>query len=136
MTGVCQNNGVELKHKVKKGCSMKTKIYCKTVAKGQQAFYLVADNKEYYLFSQDYRSSVKAYFVAGISIRETGNYSNAPGVAVKRTLDKLKTYIPYIEKEYGIAVMDKTKKRQSQKRREPYKRQSFNWKTVDWEYAY
>ena len=115
---------------------MKTKIYCKTVARGQQAFYLVVDNKEYYLFSQDYRVSVKNYFMSGISIRETGNYSNAPGMAVRRTLDKLKNYIPYIEKEYGIAVMNKTKKKQSQIKCNPYKRQSFNWKTIDWEYAY
>ena len=28
---------------------MKTKVYCKLAAKGQQAFYLVAENKEYYL---------------------------------------------------------------------------------------
>ncbi len=109
---------------------MKTKVYCKTVARGQQAFYLVVDNKEYYLFSQDYRVSVKNYFMSGISIRETGNYSNAPGMAVRHTLDKLKTYIPYIEKEYGIVVMDKTRKQQDKKRSKPYKRQSFNWKAL------
>ena len=115
---------------------MKTKVYCKLAAKGQQAFYLVVENKEYYLFSQDYRSSVKEYFMSGISIRETTNFANAHSAAVRRTLDKLKTYIPYIEKEYGIVVMDKTRKRQDKKRSNPYKRQSFNWKTVDWEYAY
>lgn len=114
---------------------MKTKVYCKTVAKGQQAFFLVADNKEYYLFTQDYRASVKEFFAAGISIRETTDFSSAHSLAVRRTLDKLKSYIPYVEKEYGIAVMDKTKNKNSTKKRVPYKRKPFNWRTADWEYA-
>lgn len=136
MTNICQNNVVDFEYKIKQRCTMKTKVYCKLAAKGQQAFYLVVENKEYYLFSQDYRSSVKEYFMSGISIRETTNFANAHSAAVRRTLDKLKTYIPYIEKEYGIVVMDKTRKRQDKKRTKPYRRQSFNWKTVDWEYAY
>ena len=97
---------------------------------------MVVDNKEYYLFSQDYRVSVKEYFMSGISIRETTNFANTHSTAVRHTLDKLKTYIPYIEKEYGIVVMEKTRKNQDKKRNKAYKRQSFNWKTVDWEYAY
>ena len=136
MTGVCQKDVVDFEYKIKKRWIMKTKVYCKTVARGQQAFYLVVNNKEYYLFSQDYRVSVKEYFMSGISIRETMNFANAHSTAVRRTLDKLKTYIPYIEKEYGIVVMEKTRKNQDKKRNKPYKRQSFNWKTVDWEYAY
>ena len=114
---------------------MKTKIYCKTVAIGLQAFYLVADNKEYYLFSQDYRASVKEYFFAGRSINETKDFGGVHSVAVRRTLEKLRVYIPYIEKEYGITVMEKTKKRQL-KKPAAYKRTAFNWKQYDWEYAY
>ena len=68
---------------------MKTRIYCKTIAKGQQAFYLVADNKEYYLFTQNYRVSVKEFFSSGISIQESMNYTNAHSTAVRNTLDKL-----------------------------------------------
>ena len=33
--------------------------------------------------------------------------------AVLRTVDKLPQYIRYIEKEYGIAVLDRTKKRRA-----------------------
>ena len=107
---------------------MKTRIYCKTIAKGQQAFYLVADNKEYYLFTQNYRISVKDYFASGISIQESTNYANAHSAAVRNTLDKLKSYIPYIEKEYGIAVMTRTKNHRDKKRSKPYKRDTVNWK--------
>lgn len=114
---------------------MKNKIYCKTTNKGIQSFFLVADNKEYYLFQQDYRVSVKEYFASGISINETTNYSNARGVAVKKTLDKIKAYIPYIEKEYGIAIMNKTKKH-LERQKKPYKRDRFDWRQYDSEYAY
>ena len=107
---------------------MKTRIYCKTIAKGQQAFYLVADNKEYYLFTQNYRISVRDYFGFGISIQESTKYSNVHSTAVRNTLDKLKAYIPYIEKEYGIAVMTKTKKQREKRRNKPYKRDTANWK--------
>lgn len=107
---------------------MKTKIYCKTIAKGQQAFYLVVNNKEYYLFTQNYRISVKDYFASGISIQESTNYANAHSAAVRNTLDKLKSYIPYIEKEYGIAVMTRTKNHRDKKRSNPYKRDTVNWK--------
>lgn len=114
---------------------MKNKIYCKTTGKGVQSFFLVADNKEYYLFQQDFRVSVKEYFAPGISVNEVTNYSNARGVAVKKTLDKLKNYIPYIEKEYGIAVMRKTKELKN-KPKKPYKRDKFNWQQYEMEYAY
>ena len=107
---------------------MKTRIYCKTIAKGQQAFYLVSNNKNYFLFTQKYRVSVKEYFGSGVSIAECNNYSNVHSAAVRNTLDKLKNYIPYIEKEYGIAVREKTQKQKDRKRNKSYKRDNANWK--------
>lgn len=45
-------------------------IYCKTVAKGIQEFYLRVESKEYYLFKQNYRVSNKEVYRAGIRVNE------------------------------------------------------------------
>lgn len=106
---------------------MKAKIYCRTIEKGRQAFYLIADKKEYYLFTQNYRVSVKKYFAKGVGIYAISDYKAAVGEAVRHTLDKLAGYVDYVEKEYGIAVMEKTKQRAAKngKARNAYKREAF-----------
>lgn len=103
------------------------KVFCKTTSKGIQSFYLTAENKDYFLFSQEYRVSVKEHFKCGLSINECLNYSLTKSCAVRRTLDKLKVYIPYIEKEYGIAVFNKTKNKNGRNNRSIY-----SWKDDDY----
>ena len=41
---------------------MRAKVYCRTVAKGIQEYYLAVDGKRYYLFAQDFRVSNRDYF--------------------------------------------------------------------------
>ena len=91
---------------------MKNSILCKTTSKGQQSLYLQADGKEYYLFSQNYRSSVKDYYQTYVILDRALDYSANTGEAVRKTMEKLRAYIPYIEKEYGVCVLNKTKKAQ------------------------
>lgn len=94
------------------------KIYCEIsydVVKEQayHEFYVTADGKKYYLFKQEYRKGVREYFRQdGVTLDRALNngYANS---AVRRTIDKLPNYIRYIEKEYGIAILNKTKKKEA-----------------------
>ncbi len=91
---------------------MKTIIYCEPTQRGIHSFYLLSDGKEYYLFSQNYRKGVHEYFSRGVYLRDAMNYSRTHNdSALIRTMSKLPIYIKYIEKEFGIEVLNQTKKR-------------------------
>lgn len=94
---------------------MRTYIYCKTERKGEQTFYLNHYGKTYYLFTQAYRVSVKDRFKAGYTIDNGYDYGTTHGVAVRKTLDKIKQMIPYIEKEFNICILKKTQKKERRK---------------------
>ena len=111
---------------------MKTKVMCRTVEKGQQAFFVKVDGKEYFLFQQEFRKSVKVFFQNGVSVNAINNYSSAHSTAVRRTLDKLPSYLHYIEKEYDVEIYEKTKEARSVKRMKTYKRQAFRWQDYAW----
>ena len=115
---------------------MQAKVYCKTVAKGIQAFYVNANGKEYFLFEQDYRVSNKEFFRHGYYITDKVDYSKVTSTAVRKTLKKLPSYVKYVEKEYGISIYEKTKlKEKCQKLKTPYKRTPFLWNQYNWEVA-
>ena len=105
---------------------MQSKIFCKTVAKGKQSFYVAVDGQTYFLFQQAYRVSNKGFFQQGLRVDEINKYAGVYSTAVRKTLDKLPSYIRYVEKECGIAIYNKTK---------GHKREPFLWKQVDWEVA-
>lgn len=90
---------------------MKTKIYCKPSARGIHSFYLVFNGAEYYLFSQNYRKGVHRYFSGGVSLQDAMDYSKTKNDhAIINTMSKIPMYVKYIEKEYELAVFEKTKK--------------------------
>lgn len=90
---------------------MKSMIYCQTTKKGVLSFYLVLDGKRYYLFSQKYRKSVKQYFRRGVSINQSIDFSKAhKNTALEKTMSKIPMYLRYVEKEYRIQVLQKTKR--------------------------
>ena len=91
---------------------MKTAIYCKTVSEGVQSFFVSCDGRSHYLFSQGYRKGVKDYFGRGVTVDRALDFSRACGDhAVIRTMEKLPSYIRYVEREYGIEVLRRTVKR-------------------------
>lgn len=93
---------------------MKTIIYCRPTEKGVHSFYLVNGREEILLFSQAYRKSVDGYYRKGVAFNNAINYSRAhKDSAITRTMSKIPRYIKYAEKEYGIAVLNKTKKETS-----------------------
>ena len=104
---------------------MMNTIYCKTVSKGIQAFYLCMGTKKYHLFEQNYRVSNKEVYGVGIRSDEIGRLKSHCSTAVRKTAEKLYIYIKYIEKEYGVSVLNKTKQKEDKKRC-IYSRKNFN----------
>lgn len=91
---------------------MKTKIYCKTTARDTHSFYLDHQGQRYFLFTQKYRRGVHGYYGKGVPLGEALNFAKAhKDGAIIRTMEKLPMYIKYLEKEYSIEVLEKTKKR-------------------------
>ena len=88
------------------------KIVCKTTQSGKSNLYLTVDGRDIFLFSQNYRKTVADFYQNPISIDRALDYSLNTGIAVRKTMDKLRVYLPYIEKEYGVSVLKKTKKSQ------------------------
>ena len=87
-------------------------IHCEPTAHGVHTFSLVANGKEYYLFRQNYRKGVHAYYSKGVPLTQAFNYSKSHNdSALLRTMSKLPMYIKYAEKEYGIEVLGRTKKK-------------------------
>ena len=111
---------------------MKPKIYCRTVAKGRQAFYVNVNGKDYFLFEQDYRVSNKEFFRHGVTVQGISNYSNVHSAAVKKTMDKLPSYLYYIEKESGLCIYQKTKNKLQSCKKKAYKRTNFRWQDYNW----
>jgi hypothetical protein len=115
---------------------MQAKVYCKTVAKGRQAFYLNANGKDYFLFEQDFRKSNKEFFVKGYYLTDKVDYTKVKSTSVRKTLNKLPSFIRYIESEFGVSIYNKTKcKEKPQKVKKAYKRKPFLWNQYNWEVA-
>lgn len=90
---------------------MRTRIYCVPASDGKHHFYMTADWKDYYLFTQNYRKGVQNYFGKGISLDEALDRSKGSRDAmVIHTMEKLPMYIRYIEKENKIAVLERTRR--------------------------
>lgn len=75
------------------------------------------EGQTYYLFRQDYRKGVQEYFKKGVLMNDALNYSKAHrDFAIERTMEKLPSHIRYIEKEYGVELLEQTKKQNSKRR--------------------
>lgn len=89
---------------------MKPKVYCIPTEKGIHSFYLKVGKDQFYLFSQAYRRGVDNYYGKGVYINQALMHSKAHNdSAIIRTMDRIPVYIRFIEKEYGIEVMKRTK---------------------------
>ena len=111
---------------------MRAKIFCKETTLGVHDFYVQVDGQNYFLFRQDFKKSVKDFFANGVSVNEINKYSLAHSAVVRNTLDKLPIYIKYVEKEYGVAIYEKTKTPSKSRAQKGYKRQAFRWQDYGW----
>ena len=70
---------------------------------------MIAGYHEYYLFSQRYRMCVEDYYGAGIPLNKAIDYSKCRrNHVIAKTMEKLRIWIRYVEKDFEIAIMDKT----------------------------
>lgn len=91
---------------------MKATIYCKATDRGIHTFYLRSEGCDYYLFRQNYRRGVDEYFKGGVILERAIDFGKSrQNEAIQRTMQKLPSYIKYIEKEYEIQILNKTIKK-------------------------
>ena len=103
---------------------MKSKIIIKRTLSGQ-AFYLLHDKKEYYLFTQNYCKATDRFFKKGVYLNELNKYYKTKSSFVKRTLDKIKRYLTYIDKYHNIKLFNSNIK---QNKKNTYSVRGINFK--------
>ena len=115
---------------------MKSTVYCVVSDKGKHSFYLEQDNSRYYLFTQSYRKSVQHYYGKGVLLDEAVNFNRSKhDSAIINTMEKLPSYIKYVEKEFEISVLKKTKHKKDQRAgcKDSFKRGQVQ--EIDFDYA-
>ena len=101
-------------------------IYSRTTDKGKQSFYLVSEGKEYFLFTQKFFKGVKHYFHNKVLLKDALDMSKSHNdTALIRTKSKFLMYIKYIEKEYGVIILDCTLKKQTKTRKNSFGRENY-----------
>ena len=95
---------------------MKTEIYCKTIVGGKQEFHLRMGQVSYLLFVQSYRASNRDYFGNGKPLTAALDITGVRSWATRKTIEKLLPAIKYIEKEYDIAILERTLKKERKKK--------------------
>lgn len=89
---------------------MTTTIFCRPY-NGKNNFYLDDGSRVYYLFSQNYRFGVKEYYKNGVCLKDAMDMSKSKkDIGILKTMEKLPKYIKYIEEEYEIEILEKTKR--------------------------
>ena len=91
---------------------MNCTISCTVGSYGKHCFFLNIGAHSYFLFSQNYRRGVNNYFRTGVRLDEALDVCRSKGdCAIIRTMEKLPSYIRYVEREYGITVLRATARR-------------------------
>lgn len=86
-------------------------IYCSADDNSKQHFYLQYEGNCFYLFSQDFRRGVQNYYGRGVDFDHAIDQSRGKfDSAILRTMRKIVPHVKYIEKEYDICILNKTKK--------------------------
>lgn len=86
-----------------------TKIYCQE-RNGMHEFYMTLDKSDYYLFSQKFRVGVDNFYKKGVLLDKGIKHGiGKTDCAIHRTMDKVKRHIRYIEQEYELVILDRTK---------------------------
>ena len=103
----------------------KATVYCRVPMKGIHEFRLSTGDGDYYLFRQSFRQSIKQYFRLGVPLDKALDFSLAGrDTAVTKAMEKLPMYIRYIEKEYGISVLEQTSRKNRKKKSGGYDRRA------------
>ena len=86
-------------------------VFCVEETRGNHDFYVKVDGEVYFLFRQPGRAGVNEFFKNGVRLdKQFKGAVKHRDHAVLKTFEKLPSHIKYIEKEYDIAILEKTKK--------------------------
>lgn len=86
-------------------------VYCKADTNSKQHFYVQFNGSSYYLFSQNFRRGVQNYYGNGVKLNRAVDHSKANfDSAIMRTMRKIIPHVRYIEKEYDIQILNRTKR--------------------------
>lgn len=85
-------------------------VRCTQPVRGTLHFFVSAAGEEHFLFSQGFRASLWDRYRFGVRLEEAldfGNYAAHP--ADRKLCEKLFRILPYIEKEYGVTLLRKSR---------------------------
>ena len=89
-----------------------TRVYCRRNEVNTLDFYIADKDCEYYLFSQKAYLGVEKYFKNGVVLDNAINHSKGRSdYMIHKIMSKIPLYIKYVEKEYGIAFLEQSKRR-------------------------
>ena len=107
-------------------------IYCKTESADKLGFYLEADGKSYFLCRQRYYGSTWRYFSCGVNVDQVFSKGGKHSYAVRALKLKLPACIEYVEREYGVSVLNKTIQKHDARaysnKNGAYKRRPYRWR--------
>ena len=75
-------------------------------------FYIADGRNDRYLFSQKYKKIIDDYYRHGVALNKAITHSgNVDSKMIHHTMEKLKLYIKYLEREHEIVVLNCTKRK-------------------------
>ena len=92
-------------------------IICTQPVRGTLYFFVLAYGERHYLFGQPFRSSLWSRYRFGVRLDDALDWSKSHP-ADRKVCEKLFKAIPYIEKEYGLTLLRKSRKTTRRTRRE------------------
>ena len=94
-------------------------IFCTQPVRGKLYFHVAAGGEEHCLFGQPFRASLWNRYRFGVRLEEALDRSACRAVpAQMKVCEKLFRTIPYIEKEYGLALLRRTRRSSRRRKRE------------------
>ena len=94
-------------------------VYCTQPVHGTLDFYVFTGKEDHYLFRQSFRPSLWNRYRYGVALDKALDWARCGNVPPQQKVcEKLFKAIHYVEKEYGIRLLRRSKKDSRRKRRE------------------
>ena len=93
-------------------------VFCTQPVHGTLYFYVLTGREEHYLFGQSFRPSLWKRYRYGVLLDDALDWAKGRYPADRKVSEKLFKMIPYIEKEYGVSLLRKSRKPSRRRRRE------------------
>jgi hypothetical protein len=93
-------------------------VYCTQPVRGKLYFRVASAGEDHYLFTQPFRLSLWNRYRFGVRLEDALDWSRCGTPAGRKVCEKLFKWIRSIEKEYGIALLRKSRKPSRRTRRE------------------